>query len=165
MKEIKIGFSTHKGFAPGSKLIRWYTKRDFSHTYFKYKDSTFTDHTIFHAVGKGLSYVSETNFLKHNTVVREFTMLVPDELFHLILNICHQKSGQDYGYLQNLGILIVELLSKVGIKLKENIINDGVNCSELMCYLLTEVHGKWIKKDADLVTPADVYDFLVKKYG
>lgn len=165
MKTITIGFSKHKGFAPGSSLIRWYTKRPFSHTYFRFKDETYTDDTIFHAVGKGLIYISSTNFLRDNEVVQEFSLKVNEEMFKIILNVCHQKAGKKYGYKQNLGILLVRQLNKLGFALDKNPLDDGINCSELMFYLLSEVHGQWSKKDPNLITPADIYDFLVSKYG
>jgi hypothetical protein len=162
MKTIIVGFSTHKGNAIGADLIRKYMGTEFSHVFFKFKEEHYTDYSVFHAVGRGLSYVCETRFLKTNQIVAQFELSVSDETYYELLNDCHASSGLKYGYLQNLGILIVECLNKLGCKFTKNPINDGINCSEWVAYLLEEMYGEWTDKDYNLVTPLDVYNYLVK---
>lgn len=162
MKTIIIGFSKNEGsWAIGSRLIRWFMHRDFSHTYFKFKEDLYEDHTIFHAVGKGLIYVSERSFLKHNTPVAEFELTISNELFDELLQDCHTNAGNDYGIFQNLGIAVVRGLSKIGIKIDRNPINDGINCSEWAYYLLEEIDGKWTQTDPNLIAPDQIYDYLI----
>lgn len=161
MKTIIIGFSKHKGFAPGSDLIKWFMNKDFSHTYFKFKEDLYDDHTIFHAVGKGLNYISERTFLEHNQPVAEFELPISDELFNELMQDCHKHAGGKYGYFQNLGIALVRGLAKIGITLDRNPIDDGINCSEWGYYILEDIDGKWIHIDPNLVAPDQVYDYLV----
>lgn len=162
MKTIIIGFSKHKGsWAIGSDLIRWFMKRDFSHTYFKFKENLYEDHTICHATGKGVNYMSETTFLEHNEPVAEFELEISDSLFDELLQDCHKFAGANYGYLQNVGILIVRVAAKIGIKMNKNPLNDGINCSEWGYYILEEIDGEWIHIDPNLVAPDQVYDYLV----
>lgn len=160
MKTITIGFSRRKGSAIGSEIIQKYMGTKFSHVYFKFKEPHYIVHSIFHAVGRGLSYVCETRFLQSNAVAREFDIQVSDETYYELLNDCHLNSGIKYGYLQNLGIVIVDCLNKLGCKIKKNPLNDGINCSEWAAYLVHDMYGEWTEKEYNLVTPKDIHDFL-----
>lgn len=166
MAKIIIGFSTsNHNFAIGAEAIKLFMNRPFSHTYFKYKDDLYTDHTIFHAIGKGLSYVSENMFIVNNKIIKEFSFEIENNLYHELLIFCHKNAGIKYGFLQNIGVAIVKIANKLGFKINKNPLNDGVNCSEIMFYILKHVYGNWINKDPNLVDPEDVYNFLEQKYG
>jgi len=159
---VTIGFSRHRGFAIGSEAIQKFMNKPFSHTYFKFKQPMYKDYTIFHAVGKGLTYISETNFLKHNIIIYEFEIEISEELYKELMVDCHNNAGEHYGFYQNIGLAIVRLLSKIKINLKSNPFNDGINCSEWLYYILAEVYGKWTETEPNLVAPDEVYEFLVK---
>lgn len=162
MKTIIIGFSKHRGsWAIGSDLIRWFMKTEFSHTYFKFKEDSYEDSTICHATGKGVNYMSSTTFEKTNQPVAEFELEISNELYQELLQDCHRYAGDKYGYFQNLGILVVRVLGRVGIRMNRNPINDGINCSEWGYYLLEEIDGKWTNTDPNLVAPDEVYNYLV----
>ena len=161
MKTIYIGFS--KSNLIGSKLISWFLNREYSHTYFKFQEPWYDDKTINQSTGHGIGYMAEHNFIKNNTIVKEYVLDISDELFLELVNDCHKNAGVKYGYFQNLGIFVIDVLSKLKINIKRNPINDGVNCSEWMYYILEEVYGKWTDKDPNLVTPADVEAFLQSK--
>lgn len=138
--------------------------RNFSHTYFKFREDLYQDNTICHATGRSINYMSETTFGLHNQTVEEFELPVSQELYNELLQECHKFAGREgYGYFQNLGIVIVKYLNKVGFNLNKNPIDDGINCSEWMYYLLEEIYGKWIDIDPNLVTPDHVYVFLKEK--
>jgi hypothetical protein len=159
--EITIGFSKHTGFAPFSTAIRCYLDTEFSHTYFKVTLPGLNDASVLQATGKGISMCSYTNFLKHNIVVKEFKMNISNELFLELYNEFHDKAGTKYGYIQNIGILISNIL-----KLKTNPFQDGIVCSEYIAYCLSEVYpDDWDDSvmDFNLVTPRDVYQYLVSK--
>jgi len=111
-------------------------------------------------VGKGLSYISETSFKSRNIIVIEFALEIPDDLYNELLEDCHNNAGVHYGFLQNVGIVLVDLLNRVGFSINKNPIDDGINCSEWIYFLLEAVFGKWIDKDPNLVTPEDAYLFL-----
>jgi hypothetical protein len=158
--EITIGFSYHKGFAIGSWAIRMFLNKPFSHVYFKYKEKDLNTPTIYHAVGKGLTYISEDNFHKENETVSEFKINISEELFKELKNDCHEHASMDYGFFQNFGIVAVRALARIGIEIKKNPINDGINCSEWAFYILEEIYGKWTECDPNLVGPDQVFDFL-----
>lgn len=161
MQTIYIGFS--KSHLIGSKLISWFMNQEYSHTYFKFKEPWYDDNTINQSTGHGIGYMAESRFNENNTIVKEHCLQISDELFLELINECHQNAGVKYGYFQNLGIFVVNVLSKIGININKNPINDGVNCSEWMYYILEEVYGQWTDKDPNLVTPADIDDFLENK--
>ena len=160
MKTITIGFS-HNNMV-GSRLISWFMRKPFSHTYLKFQEPWYSDQTINQATGHGLGYMSETRFKENNTVVREYSLQISEELFQEVVNNCHRNAGVSYGYLQLVGIFCVTILSKVGIKVSKNPLPSGVICSEWMYDILAEVYGPWTDKDANLVTPADIDSFLQK---
>lgn len=164
MKTIYIGFSYHKGFAPISYIIRKVLKTDFSHTYFKFKQENLDYSTIYHAVGKGLNYISEPNFLEDNTVVKEFKLEIDDELYIHILNLCHNNAYKKYGFLQNLGIFFVKILKKFNITYRRNPFNDGINCSEWNAKILFSIYPDWSNKSTDLIDPKDCFLFLKEKF-
>ena len=125
-----------------------------------FKEDLYSDYTIFHAVGKGLTYISESRFKQNNEIVALFPVTIPDELFSELLEDCHKNAGLKYGFLQNIGIGLVRLANKVGIKVLKNPLNDGINCSEWLYYLLEEIYGKWTDTEPNLVAPDEVYDYL-----
>lgn len=161
--KITVGFSRNKNNAIGSLLIRKFMNREFSHVFFKYKEPLFEDATLFHAIGKGLVYMAENTFLSHNVVVDEFELSISQELFNELMMDCHNNAGKDYGFFQNLGIFAIRSLNKIGFNIKKNPINDGINCSEWLYYILEEIYGKWTETDPNLVAPDEVYDFLKGK--
>lgn len=160
MKQLTIGFSTDNNSII-SKLIRWWLGTTFSHTYLYFKLNEFEQYTIFQAVGSGLQFVSETTFLKTNTVINEFIISAKDEKYSEILNKCHNASGRKYGYLQNVGIVLADLL-----KLKKNIFRRDDNCSEWVAECILTIDPKAFNKDLNLITPLDIYNYLLRnKYG
>ena len=160
MKTITVGFSKNANSAIGSKLIMWFLKENFSHTYLKVQLDSFSEPCVFHASGKGLNLLAYTTFKEHNTVVAEFELTISDELYTEMCNEFHKKCGVKYGYLQNIGILVATTF-----KLRKNPIDDGINCSEWLAYCLEEIYPTcWdsTKQDFNLVTPKHIYRYLTK---
>lgn len=162
--KIYVGFSAHIGFAPGSWALRLLMGVPFSHTYFKFKDPILNDNTVFHAIGKGVNYVSEPNFLVHNKIVKEIAMEIDEILFYELLNECHENASKDYAYLQNIGILGVRILARFGINIKKNPFTYGINCSEWISYILRQVDSNFNNKfkdiDDNLIGPDQIFNYF-----
>lgn len=164
--KITIGFSRHKGFAPFSKLLCAYMDTDFSHVYMKFKESNMPDATIYHAVGKGLIYLSEQHFMEHNIVVAEYEFDISEDVHNKIRVDFHTQAGTNYGYLQNLGIALVDVLNKYfNCNIKKNPMAEGINCSEWVGQVLDDAIGDWTKIDPSLIKPSDIRNFLKDFYG
>jgi hypothetical protein len=137
--------------------------RPFSHVYFMYQEPQFSDRTVSQETGHGCAAMAENSFLRINQVVKEVKLEISDELYARIMQDCHDYAGTSYGYLQNLGIGLVRLAAKVGIKIGRNPIDDGMNCSEWAYLILREIYGEWTDKDRNLIGPDDIYAFLESK--
>lgn len=163
MKKIAIGFSRARGNLIGSEIIMRVLNRPFSHTYFRFKEDMYEDDTVNHATGHGVNYMAWSRFSEVNLSVKEFPLMISDDLYIELLTDCHRNAGIKYGYWQNLGIAVVRVLKKFSIDIKKNPIDDGINCSEWAYYLLEEIYGKWTDTDPNLVAPDEIYDFLAAK--
>lgn len=162
--EIKIGFSTTKSkFKIGANLIRWWIGAPFSHTYMEFKVPDIDECLILQAVGHGVEIRTKNNFLKENEIIQEFLVNITEEKYLFILNKSFDHLGDKYGFLQNIGDVIAKIF-----KLKNNPINDGINCSELMAEIIIEIDPEAFSEieDLNLVTPKDIFNYLNrKKYG
>lgn len=162
MKRLEIGFSrSTKRFAIISWLIRLYQKTSYSHIFFKViHKPLFGVDTILHSNGaSGVSYYSETVFLEKNKYTDMFELEISEDIYREIRAMCHQHLGRKYGFLQNIGILLVD----IGI-FKRNPWQKGFNCSEIAFIGLSKVYPElqtMFKRDT--VKPSDIYSFLMKK--
>lgn len=162
---ISIGFSKHKGFAPMSNVIRWVLSTPYSHVYLKFEIPGVNQPLMFHSTGKGINILSYANFLENNEEVLEHGGEITQEANEKLINYIFKMAGTNpYGYLQNIGIFIIDVLNLIGFEIKSNPINDGVNCSELMAMTMQEIKGgPWTDKDYNLITPRDIWDAITEK--
>ena len=151
-----IGFSKPRSkYAIGSYLIRFFLKTSFSHTYIRFmgQDRSF----IYEAVGKsGTRFISSANWLNNAVIVKEYSIDLDDLNYRKLRNYCMDHAGIDYGFLQNIGVVISKVL-----KLKTNWFKKGKNCSEAVAEALIN-QGFTINKTPDLITPKDIYNLLSK---
>jgi hypothetical protein len=161
--KIYVGFSHSRSGAIGSRLIKWYLGTEFSHTYLVVQIPLMEETTVLHATGAGLFPASYAHFLEKNIPVREFELDISEDKLAEILNMAHRNFGEKYGFMQNIGVLFVQSLEKFGIKEARNPLNEGINCSEWLYEVLTDLYGPWTEKDKNLVTPKDVYEYLSNK--
>lgn len=104
--------------------------------------------------------MSEPQFDKRHFVTEEFEIEVTDEVYSKIKKELHYASGDDYGLMQNVGIVIVDFLSMLGIKIR-NPWQRGWNCSEFVCILMKKSHPELVKDiDPQTVTPKQIYKLL-----
>lgn len=162
MKKIVIGFSSSKKFMPiGSWAIRLYQGGTaYSHCYIKLLcNPPFPSNKILHATEGQVSHYSETSFLKKNKIIKEFEIKLEDSLYKdLIYNFFHEKAGENYSILQNIGLVISRMLN---IK---NFFTEGWNCSEYAAYVLKKIYkNNFVYDDINKITPRDIYEFLEKR--
>lgn len=145
MRRLTIGFSRNRQGKIFSRILQWYLKTDISHCYIKYEtDELIGDNAIYQSIfGKGIGYMSEQVFLKDNIQVREYQIELSEEMYCKVRKDLFLQCGKDYGFMQNIGIFIVDSVRRI---LKLNIKNPfkgGQNCSELILrHLLKEAYPK-----------------------
>lgn len=155
MKIIKIGFSkSKKSLAIGSWVIREYMDTPYSHTYLVFTE----EDLIYEAVGTGTRFISTPEWETHAVEVKSYRIIVSDESYTELKNYCQSKLNTKYGFWQNLGIVVAQIL-----KLHKNPFNSGLNCSELVGRILIK-EGYVISKNVNLLTPEDIYNVLEKSH-
>lgn len=164
MKKFYVGFSkSKKPFALGSWLIRLYQQTKFSHVYIRLDTNKFPSDKYLHASEGKVQNMSGTQFYKRHEVIDEFEISVTDEIYSLVIMELHEKSGDDYGLLQNLGIIYVDLMRDFFGKKVKNPFQKGWNCSEFVAHILfltnSDVYNYY---DLNSVTPKDLHTHLKK---
>ena len=156
MRTIKIGFSKpHNRKLPvGSWAIRAYLRTNYSHTYISFYSEKLERELIYEAMGKGTRFVSRGMWNEHNEEVEVFEITLSDDNYKKLLQFCIDCAGSEYGFLQNLGIFIADILN-----MDTNPFKEGVNCSE-MVGLILESEGYELNKESDLLTPKDINEIL-----
>ena len=162
MKEVEIVFTTSKKkFAPFSKLIMWYTNKPYSHVARKAKLDLLQYHHYYQASEGKINYEYEDFFNKKHKIVKSYTIQISNHFYEELIKESWMQVGNKYGTMQNLGILIVDLLAKIGIK-ATNPFKKGMNCSEL---IYRTVFSKLIPNlpyRPDLIKPHQIEEIIIK---
>jgi hypothetical protein len=158
MAKVKIGFSKSKKLM--SKVIRWFTKSQASHTFLIIEGGFFgTDVVLQSTAFKGFQLVSYRDFQSSHNIVKVMSVSAPLDIG---IRKCSPLLGQDYDYLGVVGTLVV--LAGRWVKKKwRNPLNDSnaMFCSELVVKIL-QASG-YPGSEAlvpEATTPQDLMDFL-----
>jgi hypothetical protein len=161
MKDIEIVFTkSKKKFAILSKLIMWYTNKPYSHVARKAKLSLLQYPHYYQASEGKVNYEYEDFFNKKHEIVKSYTIQVPAHFYEELIKESWMQVGNKYGTMQNVGILLVDLLAKIGI-IATNPFKKGMNCSEL---IFRTVFSKIIPNlpyRADQVKPHQIEDIII----
>ena len=164
MRKLYIGFSYTDKI--GSYALRKYMKTQFSHVFFELEHKhLFGQNTIFHAsMSSGVSYWSDSNFNKVNTKTHLYEIELSEVKYKALRAKLHNRAGEQYGFMQNLGIVMVDIAKNLGISMSNPFRKDA-NCSELVFYALVELHPElFIEFDANTIRP-DHIKLILEKYG
>lgn len=158
MKKVTIGFSRSiLRFPIGSILIRWYMGTPYSHVYLRFESPSMERSLIYEAVGAGVRFIGLEKWKQHAEEVDSFELCIEDENYKKLMQFCIDNAGNEYGFMQNLGLVWANILRK-----RKNPLTSGQNCSEEMGEVL-EREGFEITKDLNLLTPKDIHDILTTK--
>jgi hypothetical protein len=152
-RTITIGFSKpkNKPLPVFSWLIRLYEGTTFSHTYLRFHSESLDRHLVYEAVGGGVRFIGQPAWSKYAEEVDSFTISVSDEARLKLLQYCVDSAGMEYGFIQNLGLVVARLF-----KLKYNPTPGGKNCSEIIAEVL-QMQGYKLPKEPNLMTPKDIH--------
>ena len=140
-----------------SWLIQAFQGEPFSHVYIRDND------VVYHAIGAGVLKMSYDEFKAHNTVVHEFYLMFDDNTKAKLIDKLESLLGTKYGYMQNLGIILVDGLNRwCGIRIG-NPFTSGVNCSQYVYEALKTVIPYIKEMDPETIRPDDVYDILKER--
>jgi hypothetical protein len=147
---MKIAFTQSNQW--GARLIRWFTKSEWSHCFIVLDDDLEGEALCFESSMTGgvkLSLWSRYATTKKSVFdIEGITSIKP----------LYQYLGKNYGYLQILGYPIAKLFG-----LKHNPIKKDYVCSEIVLrFLLSNGYKEFECLDPNSATPQDVYDILCK---
>ena len=164
MRKITIGFSKNSDNKIFSVGLQDYMGKGYSHCFVKYYTKKHLgDDAIYHSsLSAGVGYMSQTIFEETNTIVMMYEIEVSDEAYKAIREALFKVCGRKYGMMQNIGILLVDTLRKLGIKAKNPFVK-GENCSEMVYRHILSVLYPEFEYDPDTISPKDVEDILNKK--
>jgi len=164
MKIIEIGFSRNKHNLIGSNLIMKYLGADYSHCYIK--KTIFMDYNVvYHSTFKsGVNFLSQRNFEKDNIEVKTYRLLISDQDYERVMKGIINSCGKQYGFMQNVGIVIVDVFRKVFKVNINNPFTKHYNCSELIYKLIiTKLYPQISKRyNPNTVTPLDIDNILAE---
>ena len=156
---ITIGFSSAKSdWMLFARAIEAVEKRPFSHVYVKYSEEG-QDSVVFHATGAGVHKNYYSDFLKHNTVIKEyhldFNELESEEFYDLMEELLNRS----YSWLDIVGIFWRKMTHL------KNPFKDGLTtviCSELGAKVC-KIKKIAIPEPLDDITPSDL-DKVLEEY-
>jgi len=165
MKTITINFTRNIDGKIFSRLLQWYEGMPISHVSIEL-DTTkglgqpFVVHSV---ISKGVSLIPMTRFLEDNEIMESYKVELSDEEYKDIRNELLDNCGIQYAYWQNVGILMVDVLKKLGYKGK-NPFTKGQNCSELLYkHLISKLYDLPIDYKSDLIKPSQLRTILLDK--
>lgn len=156
---IGIGFSTQKKNWL-SKLIRWATKSDFSHTWPVYDHPLYGTRIVVDADLKGIFEVRADVYLAK---VDDEVILVPPEGVNLEEGMAElsEDLARPYGVLNLIGHGIVLLLRKIGARIKNPFRNSKKPACIETSYALLQGAGVLMEVDPEEETPQSLHDRLI----
>lgn len=137
-----------------SKLIKWFTKSQWTHVMLILDDTVDGDSIIIEASAlHGICLNLLSKYANRKLEIYKDIQDIWD------INAIKSYIGQNYGYLQLLGIGLVKIF-----KLKHNPFGKSEVCSELVLHwLLTTPYSSEFKDlDPNIVSPEDIYRILCK---
>lgn len=164
-KNIEIVFTRSKKTLPiFSWAIMLYTGKKYSHVARKLQTRISEQPSYFQASEGKVNYEHEKWFSKENEIVKSYNITVPDSVYANMAKKSWELAGQNYGYMQNIGIVLCDMLKLIGIRAK-NPWKKGINCSELIYTTILLPLFPDLKYRPDLIKPHEIEDIIINKFN
>lgn len=141
-----------------SKIIMYDMKTDYSHVSWIFWNTPRLKPRYYEAaMGGGVKFTGQRHWEHRNLTVFRKDFEVSDEVYELFLDEAMDKCGEEYSFIQNLGIKIKSIFALDKNVFKQSA--DGSNCSELIF-----VFAKYVKliirgeTDGNLITPKQIVE-------
>ena len=147
---MKVVFTkSRKKFPIFSWFIRWYQGTEYSHVALEVGE-------FYYQASEGkVNKEHYSYFLKEHTIVLSF------EIADVDLSILEKELGRNYGTVQNVGIVLVDLWRAITHKLVNNPLSQDVNCSEFIFEkVLKQLYTDLDAYDKDYVKPKHIEKIL-----
>lgn len=163
MKTIEIVFTrSKKKFPIVSWLIMLWTWKPYSHVARGLEVQDWGK-SYYQANEGKVNYEYHTSFNKKHKIVKIYRILVPEELDRNIRKACFQEAGANYGIMQNLGIMLVDIAALFGKKIN-NPWKKGRNCSELLYLKVLKKMYPDLDYNPDTIKPHHIEEILTTKH-
>lgn len=155
---VSIVASRPRKFKIGAYLIMRELKTDYSHVSWIFWNTDRTRPRYYEAIMRGgVTFTGVRHWEGRNLTVFRKDFEISELNYEILLDKAMDKCGEEYGFLQNLGIKLNKIFS-----FGKNIFSDSQdksNCSELI-FDFKDFVGLEISGDPDLITPKDIIENL-----
>jgi hypothetical protein len=151
MQSINIAFSTTNGLF--SRLIRWFTKSEVSHSIITFKDETLDKVFVMEANGRGFMLVPWSKWRTQNTLIARYRITAPSDVQLESLRELAESLGAEYDYMSLFAFVIRRFHRRM-----QNPLDDSSKliCSEAVARFLHGVMGGDSFIDSGSWTPEDL---------
>lgn len=162
MRKLEIVFTrSRKKISFISKAIMWYMGTDYSHVARRAYIGKHMREMYYQSSEHKVNYEYKDVFHKKHEIIAEYNILIEDDLYSEVADMCLTQAGAVYATMQNLGIVWVDICSRLGFKVK-NPWKKGRNCSELIYLavlkkLIPDLDSKYV---ADTINPRQIEDII-----
>jgi hypothetical protein len=152
-----FGFSKPAKWKIGAEIIKLIEHTEFSHCYVMWKSEGLRRFLVYQASGHGgVDFMSIERFLEHNIIMKEYHYDINPTEKTALMQFCIDNAGDDYGYLQLVGIAYHRLMDFI-FEDTPNPFPHGQVCSEVVARILTDVlHVPIEHLDPNVAGPYDV---------
>ena len=163
MKELNIIFTKSKKKLPiGSWAIRWWTKKPYSHV--ARKVILMGDIPMYYQANEySVNYEHESVFNQKHLLIDSFCLEITDECSKNVSRACLEEAGKEYALKQNIGIVLVDIAKRFGIRMK-NPWKKGRNCSELIYTNVLKIMIPKLDYDENLIVPHQIEEIILKYF-
>jgi len=163
MKEVEVVFTRSKKRLPiMSWLIRLYTRKPYSHVAMSHEIRDWGKRYYQASEGK-VNYEYETVFHLKHEIVRSYILLLHDGVEREIKKAGYQQCGRKYAFMQNLGILWVDLNKIFGRDI-DNPWKEGDNCSELLYTTAFKKTCPELTYNRNKIKPHQIEEIILSKF-
>lgn len=163
-KKVKIVFTKSKKRLPiFSWFIRLWTWKPFSHVALEVPVS-FLKRPMYWQANEGkVNYEYADNFDREHEITHSYEISIHESIYSKMKTLRLMAAGENYGYLQNIGIVLVDIAKLLGFNIK-NPWKKGRNCSELLYVYVLKPMFPELNYNPDTIKPHHIDKIIKEKY-
>jgi len=164
MKELKVVFTkSKKKLQFLSWLIMLWTWKKYSHVAVEVPMRMLEKPMYFQANEGKVNYEYYDHFHREHEIIKELTIEIPEDIWTELAKKRLMSAGENYGYYQNIGIVLVDIAKLFGIKIS-NPWKKGQNCSELLWNTVFSKLCPDAGYDPNTIKPHHIEKIILEKF-